>query len=215
MAPRVWTDHVALAALLAALTVRPAEAPATVAEQRARLPPPAECVDPIVGTWRGLTWYPHHREWFEFTLEIQRAPGKAGELTGSILAHFWDGTPEVSEPGACTGPGIRVVVRQPAVGTFDGKQVTFRGTSWKVERVICGQWNGDYAVEQFVGTLEPERQEFQSVNDWSDNDNDDEYPTVFRRIRCADVPSDGPVEPRPGEGGVAPPPFQPSVKSGC
>jgi hypothetical protein len=214
MALRVRIDRVALAALLAALIVRPADAPATVADQRARLPPPAECDDPITGTWRGLTWYPNHREWFEFTLEIQRAPDGAGALTGSILAHFWDGVPEVSEPGACTGPGNRVVVRQPAIGTFDGKRVTFRGTSWEVERAVCGKWSGDYAVEQFLGTLEPERQEFQSVNDWSEGD-DDEEPTVFRRIRCADAPSDGLVEPRPASRGVAPPPFQPRVKSGC
>lgn len=214
MALRVRIDRVALVALVAGLTVRPAEAPATVAEQRARLPPPAECDDPIAGTWRGLTWYPHHREWFEFTLEIQRVPGKDGELSGSILADFWDGVPEVSEPGACTGPGNRVLVRQPAVGTFDGKQVTFRGTSWKVERVVCGEWSGDYAVERFRGTLEPERQEFQSVNDWREGDGDEE-PTVFRRIRCPDAPSDGPVEPRPAEGSARPPPFQPRVKSGC
>jgi hypothetical protein len=214
MALRVRIDHVALAALFTVLIARPADAPATVAEQRARLPPAAECDDPITGAWRGLTWYPDHGAWFEFTLEIQRTPGKPGELAGSILAHFWDGVPEVSEPGACTGPGKRVVVRQPAVGTFDGKQVSFRGTSWKVERVICGSWSGPYIVEQFVGTLEPERQEFQSVNDWSPG-HDDEEPTVFRRIRCADLPSDGPVEPRSREGTAAPPPFQPPKQSGC
>ena len=205
-----WIHRALVGALLAMLILPPAPAPATVSEQRARLPPAAECDDPIEGTWRGLSYYPLHRQWYEFTLEIRRREGKGSELSGSIDAHFWDGEPGSSEPGACQG-GQRVIIQQTAAGTFAGGKVHFGGTSWKLGRVLCGQrTSGDYVLDQFKGTLEPERHEFQSINDWTEREEDEA--TVFRRIRCAEpsAPDDRALAPA----GVEPPPFYPRAREG-
>jgi hypothetical protein len=203
-------QRLSLVALFATLIVRPGPAPATVAEQRARLPPAAECDDPIEGTWLGLSWYPNHRQWYEFTLEIRRTEGSDTALTGTILAHWWDGTPDVSEPGACRGTRIRV--REPAEGTFAGGKVQFGGTSYAVDEVICGDYDGsNYAVDVFKGTLDPALEEFQSVNDWNASSYDE--PTVFRRIKCAGAGEQEPEGVRPAGASVPPPPpFQPRVK---
>ena len=146
-----WVAWVAVVALLAPLVVAPAIAPATVAEQRARLPPAAACEGPIEGTWRGLSWYPLQRQWYEFTLEIRRRPGSESELTGTIVAHFWDRTLESSEPGPCRDLQ-RVRIRQPAAGRFAGGPVDFGGTAWEVEEVACGAWHGTaYVLESLQG----------------------------------------------------------------
>jgi hypothetical protein len=90
MAPRILIRRaplVAVVAILAALTIRVPEAPATVAEQRARLPPAAECEDEIEGKWRAHTYSDWRGRWAEFTLEIHRVKGDPVASTGLIKAH--------------------------------------------------------------------------------------------------------------------------------
>jgi hypothetical protein len=180
-------------ALFAMMICRPAEAPATIAEQRARLPPAAECAHPVEGKWKGKTYYQQHRNWYEFDLEIRRVDGSDSELTGTIRVHFWDGVPEQTEPGDCMGQRIKIV--QPASGSFVDGKITFGGTSWSVEEEICGH-SGGYIVDTFSGTFEPDRQEFQSKNDWVDAGVHYSEPTVFRRVGCFDEA--GPVHRSPG-----------------
>jgi hypothetical protein len=204
----------AVAAWLIAMTLRPAPAPATVAEQRARLPPAAECEDPIAGTWRGLSYYPGHRQWYEFTLEIARDAAKPGELRGTILAHYWDGPPDRSEPLPCKDGVSQATIRQQARGTYDDGRVWFGGIRWEVASVACGSHGGRYITDQFKGVVDRERQEFQSINDWSERPDDEA--TLFRRIRCADAaaPAVTPPSPAPAPGPVSPPPAQPPSRSG-
>ena len=193
-----------VAVVLVGLCVRPA--PATIAEQRARLPPPAECTDPVEGTWRGLSWYPNHHQWYEFTLEIRRVPGDDTKLTGEILAHYWDGPIDRHEPPSpCYGQ--HVTVKQPAEGFYAGGRVQFGGTKVIYDKVICGAHSGAYLVDVFKGTIDTEINEFNSVNDWNASDFDE--PTVFRRIKCPDQ-RESPVRDQPDD--VAPPPFYPRTK---
>jgi hypothetical protein len=194
--------------ILVGLCVKPA--PATIAEQRARLPPPAECSDPIVGTWRGLSWYPNHLQWYEFTLEVKRVPGDDEKLTGTIFVHYWDGPIDNHEPPSpCRGQ--RVKIHQPAEGFYRDGQVQFGGTSVINDEVICGGFSGEYWVDVFKGKVDTDINEFNSVNDWNSSDFDE--PTVFRRIKCTD---ESPL--REQKGDVTPPAFYPKAKKstgGC
>ncbi|HEY8427073.1 MAG TPA: hypothetical protein VIL20_01810, partial [Sandaracinaceae bacterium] len=68
----------------------PSRAPATIAEQRARLPPAAECDDEIVaGIWRSHAYNAQFGDWAVFTLTIRRVPGHPDQLVGTITNHSW------------------------------------------------------------------------------------------------------------------------------
>ena len=85
------------------LTGLPRRAPAgTVAEQRARLPPPAQCEDPVEGIWKSHDHREWRQQWTIFTLEIHRVDG-TNELRGTIRNESWRGGAEQSEPGPCVG----------------------------------------------------------------------------------------------------------------
>jgi hypothetical protein len=186
-------------------------APGTVSEQRARLPPPAVCGDdPVIGYWRSHQFLESDEDWTEFTLEIHRAgDAKDGRLVGKIFNHSWQGGPEREQPGEC-GPEqlYRVRVSLEAVGEVKDGQIRFEGTSWKMDEMVCGRFQGEfrYFLDRFTGTVDPERQEFQSVN--NDGGRMVNHPTVFRRVRCF---SDGP----PPNIVVKPPPLYPKDASSC
>jgi hypothetical protein len=195
-----------IAVVLVGLIVRPGEA--TIAEQRARLPPPAECDDPIEGTWRGLSWYPNHHQWYEFTLEIKRVEGSTTALTGSIVAHYWDGPEDNWEPPSpCYGE--RLKIHMPAEGSYDAGKVVFGGTKVELQDEICGHFDGNYLVDIFKGDLDPAINEFNSINDWDAGSSYHE-PTVFRRIAC---PKQSEVRERKDGDDVTPPPFYPRQKA--
>ena len=194
----------AIAALLATLIVGTRDAPATIEEQRARLPPAAECASPIAGRWRSLNYSHYEDAWYQFTLEI-RAEGPDGSvLTGMIYVDDWDGPERTPEPPV---PCIRRHKgKMTGRGTFKNGDVRFGGSDYEPVEQVCGHALR-YNPDQFTGKLDPERQEFQAVN----NDgglmvND---PTVFRRIGCFDD-----TRKEPGSD-VKPPPFFPKHKSGC
>lgn len=182
------------ASLVAGMLLWSSAAPGTVAEQRARLPPPATCEqDDIEGVWKSHQYDPRHGDWTEFTLEIRRVADKPGELLGKIFNHSWDGPPTEEQPGPCKG-AQRYRVSMEAVGTFDeaNGRILFRATRWKLDEVVCGALSGGwgYNLDRFTGTVEPERQEFQSVN--NDGGRAVNDPTVFRRVRCLDDPAEPP-----------------------
>src|SRR5690242_4567051 len=80
-----------------------APARATIEEQRARLPPAAECSDEIVaGTWRAHRYNPEFGDWEIFTLTIRRVAGQPNALTGTISNHSWGGGPSDEEPPPCS-----------------------------------------------------------------------------------------------------------------
>ncbi|MEM9194468.1 MAG: hypothetical protein AAGF12_35150 [Myxococcota bacterium] len=184
----------------------PAPAKATISEQRARLPPPAECEDPVAGVWKSHAYYPSHGQWYIFTLSIYRAETD-GELTGTVHSHYWSGTPEHEEPPPCSGGGYHQTVLMPADGTVNDLRIEFGGTSWQLEQTFCGPPVVSYYPDRFSGVIDPEIQEFQSVN--NDGGPMVDYPTVFRRISCH---QGGPTPPPVV---VAPPEFYPSRGCDC
>ncbi len=175
----------AVAVLAACMFLLPGRAPGTVNEQRARLPPPAKCEDnEIEGVWKSHAYNKRYREWTEFTLEIREVPGKKGHLQGRVLNHSWKGVPKQEQPGPCRGL-LRYRVSMPAKGTYKNHRVSFYGTSWKMDNLLCGSsWGFHYNLDHFTGEIDFERQEFQSVN--NDGGRSVNEPTVFRRIKCFD-----------------------------
>ncbi len=188
------------ASLVLVLILAPALSPATVEEQRARLPPPAPpdtCHNPVEGVWQSLRYYPGNAAWYRFVLEIHQ---NGNQLTGRIDAHSWDTPPNQSEPGPCRAGLNHWIVAETAVGTVDGLRIVFGGTRWAVAQSFCGERPWSYNLDHFRGEIDTGLQEFQSVN--NDGGLQIDEPTVFRRIRCFDSP----LPPHPF---VAPPAFQP------
>ncbi|NVB37591.1 hypothetical protein G6O69_07090 [Pseudenhygromyxa sp. WMMC2535] len=199
----------AFAALVIGLTLTPGRAPATVAEQRARLPPPATCKDPVAGVWQSHAYNPMYEEWGRFTLTIRRVEGSETELEGEILNESWYGPKTETVRGPCRNR-LQYLVSMDAVGSYRDGEVEFHGLSWKMEDAICAVTNAfGYNLDRFSGTIDHEIQEFQSVN--NDGGRYVDVPTVFRRVSCDDSED---VEPRVT---MAPPPFYPPEESsrGC
>lgn len=195
---------------LLTLVMFPRPAPATIQEQRARLPPAAECTDDVAGVWKSHQYDPVYRDWYIFTLDINRVEGDEQRLQGTIQAHSWNGGPDDAEPPPCRPGRFHWTVRMTAEGTLDPNlNVVFWGTSWAPENAFCGSAPraGQYNLDRFHGTIDPAIQEFQSVN--NDGGRAVNVPTVFRRITCHD-PEAPPPSPHVNP---VPPPFFP--ERGC
>jgi hypothetical protein len=202
----------ALGALaLVACFLVPLSAPGTVAEQRARLPPPADCSeDPVAGYWKSHQYIPNGGDWYEFTLVVRRVPDSQTALSGKIYAHTWLAGPDHPQAGAC-GPEqpSRLRVSMEAKGEFKDGVLRFEGTSWKLDEVVCGSYvPTQYNVDRFSGKVDPALQEFQSVN--NDGGRMVNHPTVFRRVGCLDDPgADAPAI------DIEPPALFPDRSSSC
>jgi hypothetical protein len=203
------------------LSAAPRRAPAgTVAEQRARLPPPAQCEDPVEGSWRSHDYRERRRFWTMYTLEIRRIDG-TDRLRGTIANHTWVGAAEQSEPGACTGydEELEFVISMDAEGRVDGNEIDFGGVGmWRLDQNRCGDYERSYGLEpraynldHFTGTLDPELLEFQSIH--NDGDGAVNEPTVFRRVACVE----GAKVEEPAVVLVVPPAFYPpqEEQGGC
>jgi len=181
------------------------DAPATIEEQRARLPPAAECSSPMAGRWRSLNFNEYEGAWYQFTLEIREDPRDSSLLTGEIFVDTWDGVATTAEPPV---PCIRRSKgKMNGHGTFKHGEVFFGGSDYRRTEQVCGPTVG-YNPDQFTGKLDTERQEFQAVN--NDGGIMVNAPTVFRRIGCFE--QDGRKSP---DSDVTPPPFFPKRTSGC
>ena len=200
-----------LAVLLCAW-LAPCVTQATVAEQRARLPPPAECEDPVEGIWRAHQYESNRGEWYIFTLEIHRVKPGAPELTGVVRSEYWSGTPKDQEAPPCNSGGYHFhhVVHMPGKGTLREAEVYFGGTSYTWEKDVCGTGHGGYNPDRFTGKIDPAIQEFQSVN--NDGGAAVNVPTVFRRIHCFD---EGTPQPQPTINVTPPRLFKPKARGGC
>jgi hypothetical protein len=202
--PFVRLGKVALVAFAIVGGLVPLRAPATVQEQRARLPPPAECDDPVAGIWKSHSYDESYYDWTIFTLDIHRKEGSPTELEGTISNHSWLGPPEQSQPGVCEGL-TRYKVSMDAAGTVVDNAIVFTGHGqWRLDGVLCGEFNGLYNLDSFSGTIDPDILEFQSVN--NDGGRAVNYPVVFRRVACHAGELTGEDEARIA---VAPPPFYP------
>jgi len=207
---RSWPWHRAAlgtGVLLGVMGLGPS-AGATVAEQRARLPPAAECEDDVEGIWRAHQFWDWRFQWYVMTLEIHRVKKGEPALTGTVLSEYWNGTAKDQEAPPCAQQPYHYVVRMPAVGTYRDGDVAFGGTSWKLERAPCGnRMSGGYNPDKFTGKIDPKIQEFQSVN--NDGGAAVNVATVFRRVHCFDTPDAAvPIV------DVKPPSFRPKSKKG-
>jgi hypothetical protein len=199
----------AIAAWLALLSI--GESEATVEEQRARLPPPAECHSAVAGRWKSLHYRETYRDWYEFVLEVHEDPADKTRLVGKIQVHMWVGESTQSEPRRpCL---FEYTGTMEGGGSFANGQIAFGATSpLTFTQVTCGNPWG-YNPDHFTGKFEPERQEFQSVN--NDGGSSVNEPVVFRRIGCFDDAHQEELRKEPPHGDVAAPPFFPKHKAGC
>jgi len=198
------------AGLMTTVLLASRDAPGTVAEQRARLPPAAECgEDPVAGRWKSHQFYAKRKRWTVFTLEIRRDGGpKSNKLVGRIINHTWQGGADREQAGKC-GPKQRErkQISMTAKGEVNGEAIRFEGTSWKLDRHICGPRRPfRYYLDRFTGKIDKKRQEFQSVN--NDGGPMVNHPTVFRRIGCLS-------DPPPPDVKIKAPALLPKKKSGC
>jgi len=197
-----------LCALTVALTLVPGRGRATIAEQRARLPPPAACKDPVAGVWQSHAFNEMYQEWGRFTLTIRRVEGSETELEGEILNESWYGSKAESVRGPCVGR-LQYLVSMTAAGSYADGEVEFHGTSWKMEDELCAvDGSFGYNLDRFSGVIDHDIQEFQSVN--NDGGRYIDVPTVFRRVSCDDQED---IQPRVS---MAPPPlYPPEEERGC
>jgi|GEM_PF-498417 len=180
----------------------------TVAEQRARLPPPAACKDPIAGIWKSHSYDAMHRDWTIFTLEMKRVEQGRDEFEGRITNDSWIAEPHESSPPPCRGE-LRYIISMDARGEVRDGEIHFWGVgSWNLDEVPCGYWNMGYNLDHFSGKIDPDLMEFQSVN--NDGGRAVNDPVVFRRVHCNDGEQLD-EEPRIA---VAPPPFYPPEDQG-
>jgi hypothetical protein len=190
-----------LSIALVALALAPSAFAGSVEEQRQRLPPPADCEDPVEGTWLGIEWLPYRGQWYENTLNIRRASKDSTDLVGDMYVHYWYGTAADSHPPPCRPGGMEESVKQPgATGKLEGNNVSFGATTYTHDKTGCGTWSGRYWPDHFSGTIDTTIEEFQSVN--NDGHAAVNDPVVFRRIKCFDgLP--------PANGSGTPPPYAP------
>ncbi len=202
--------------LVSALALWPRELPASVEDQRARLPPAPQaegCVDEVSGVWRAHVYYSRLRDWYRYELHITRV---GDTLSGSITLRGWTGRPEESEPPPCR-PGLRdaewTEVATGAVSrAAQGTTVRFDATTWRLDRTHCGNPSAEYALDHFSGALDAQRQEFVSTNTYTFGSGETfSDPTVFRRVSCPQRVGASQSAERPRvivEGaGAAPPPM--------
>jgi hypothetical protein len=203
-----------LALSVAVLVPRPAPA-GPIAEQRQRLPPApvsAECADPVSGTWRAHAYYPRQGQWYIFTLTIQRGDDK---LSGQIDLRGWDGVPSNAEPQPCKPGFDDFTIIQTAEGRLQSGEVDFHGTSWREGPAACGHASGDYILDRFIGKIDEQLQEFQSVNRYPYHGEVVEDVTVFRRIQCPPPPGTPARQPGAADQPAAPgPPGVPTAPTG-
>ena len=192
----------------------PRSAPADIEEQRARLPPPAGCSDPVEGLWMSHAYYPHVGAWYVFVLDVRRTEQAARTLVGETRVEYWHaGVDHPQVPTTCTPGLIHRRISATADGTIDGPRFVWRGHTLGPEQVVCGGPLNSYELVTFTGDIDPVRGEFQNIltagPTWTD------IRTVFRRIQCRD----GSSPPTNAAPGVPPPPMppppMPPASGGC
>jgi hypothetical protein len=154
--------------------------PNALSAQRGRIGEAAECTDPVAGTWRSSLYDGQRRQWYVFTLTVHRA---GAVLSGTIQSKFWQGPrSQPRAPTSCAETRLWAVVSMPARGVLgDDNRVRFGSSSFTVEHLHCGD-HIDYTPDRFSGTLNPAKNEFQSIV--TDGANLIDQPLLLRRIAC-------------------------------
>ncbi len=189
------------------------DSPATVEQQRQRLPPAAECSNNVEGKWLGLRWSSHRRppEWYRVELSVKYTHSNVpDEIEGTINVRFWRGGEKAETPPQTCSP-YEGIALQRAIGTATNGNIDFRATSWTTVPGECAYY-GRYALDHYSGVIDPKLLEFQAEN--NDGAMAVHEPTVFRRIQCL---ASGTPEPTWTTNPVAvtPPAFTPKRRFGC
>ncbi len=116
-----------------------------------------------------------------FTLHIRR---DGPTLAGDMAVRFWAGPPDRPDPIPCRPGYDDWSLDELARGTVAGLRVEFAGTSYAVRERACGPGPQGYILDTFIGTIDPARQEFQSVNRYRLDGEMVEDVSVFRRVAC-------------------------------
>lgn len=211
--PRRTLGRVACLAALG-LLLAPRRAPADIEEQRARLPPPATCTDPVEGLWMSHSYYPHVSSWYIFTLDVRRTAPGARALVGETRVEYWQAGPnDAAVPTTCVPGLVHRKISAIADGTLDGAHFVWRGHTLTPEIVLCGGPLNNYELVTFTGDIDFAREEFQNVLAagpvWTD------VRTVFRRVQCRDGAGLTPSTSTPGPPAPAVPPPPPMASRGC
>jgi len=200
-------------AVVAAALFLTGSAPATVAEQRQRLPPPAECSDPIAGVWRAHIYHADRQRWSLNTMELSWNAGRT-KLTSFYENQYWSGGPEDSEPPQppCRAGQFRRKATSTGEGTYSGTELEVRGTKLGSVEHLCGSTKFTRALGTLTGTVDHERNEFRS--EMTSRFGID--PIIWRRIRCVGEAAPTLVTPPPPPPVLPPPsPPSPSRSGGC
>ncbi len=195
-----------------ALLTFPKDSPASIEEQRARLPPPAECTDELEGEWLALTHSSTYDDWYQVRLTIKRTSPGAQTVEGQMRVRFWFGDDNAMNPPPCTERRAQErVVIQPSLGTYIDNEVQFHAQSWSFAPESCFK-SGRYNLDNYSGRIDHKLHEFQSVN--NDGGRAVNEPAVFRRVKCINGPDVlSPTMSRPVD--VKAPSFTPKRKWGC
>jgi hypothetical protein len=148
--------------------------------QRSLLPKAAVCKDPVAGFWEALKYSPFHGNWVHFKLTVRR---EGGSVHGTIISRIWSGGPRDSTPPGCFLGGYDVTASMNAMGATNGINISFGSSHATILLTQC-PFNGDYYPDNFSGSIDEQRQEFQSRN--NDGAVDFDVPYVFRRTGCLD-----------------------------
>ena len=182
---RVLGSAVALAAFVA-VTVPPSRAPATLDEQRERLPPPASgCGDPVEGLWQAYWYADDHQKWFVESFEVRRDPSDTNRLATRYRTESWAGGPRDSRPPSpCRAGDDHAVADNVGTGTFEDGVLAITGTRHTNFRTVCGNRAPPRDNSRFAtvsGRVDVRRQEFQSTFVGRSC----RHRIVYRRIACA------------------------------
>ncbi len=151
--------------------------PSSVRAQAGRLAGAAQCKDPIEGRWEAFPYLPNNG-WYHFTLTIYR---EGDILFGDTRAVYWDGDETESQMPPCTFGRNEGVVEMLSRGMVHGLEVRFSAQEIARKHISCGQYFY-YALDTFSGTIDPNTQEFMSVD--NDGAAAKDEPTLFRRTGC-------------------------------
>jgi hypothetical protein len=142
------------------------------------------CDDPIAGTWVSYRYSPEFHDWARFTLRIER---EGETLRGTITARMWSGRASDRRPPPCVAGGFDVTVRMLARGMIRDQRFSFRADTYEILRIDCPSPFFAYNPDHFSGTVDPARDELDTVN--NDGGRDVNAPYRFRRTGCrADAP---------------------------
>jgi len=197
MASRRTSPLLLASVVLFLLVVRPTPAPAGLEEMYRRFPPTDRaCLDPVTGVWAGHAIWQGNR--YRLILQIDRDADR--RLTGAIDAEYWEA--DFDEPPPCDHDDhYHTIVRMPARGHDDGREVTFIGQSWERKAHLCGVPH-TYIPDAFTGTLDPTRENVLFAR-WyavykphttleamlADPDTREVTDVEFRRTACGNDPS--------------------------